>query len=62
MIAVEKIDIEDVVLTPKEAGRLFNVSADAMYKKVRRKQIPAHKIGRRVYFLKSEMISVIRNS
>lgn len=62
MITVDKIDLEDTVLTPAEAGKIFNVSASAMYKKAQRNQVPSHKMGRKLYFLKSEMIAAIRNS
>ena len=50
---------DDDVLTPEEAGMMFGVSKWAMYKRARNGMIPAHYLGKRVYFLKSELISLV---
>ena len=51
----------DVILTPAEAGELFNVSEWAMYKRAKKGQAPGHYVGRRLYFVKSELIGFIQN-
>ncbi len=53
--------IDDEILTPKAAGALFGVTESAMYKRVKNGQAPAHYMGRKLYFLKSELIGFIRN-
>jgi hypothetical protein len=50
------------ILTPSQAGKLFSVSGWAMYKRAKKGTAPAHKIGNRIYFLKSELIAYIINS
>ena len=62
MISVIKSEADDIVLTAEEAGKIFGVGASAMYKKARRKQVPHHYMGRKLYFLKNELIDTIRNS
>jgi len=54
--------MDDEILTPSEAGRYFNVSGWAMYKRAKRGLAPFHKIGSRLYFLKSELIAFTGNS
>ena len=49
-------------MTPSQAGKLFSVSGWAMYKRAKKGTAPAHKIGNRIYFLKSELIAYIINS
>ena len=46
----------DEILTPEEAGVLYKVSGWAMYKRAKKGQAPGHYIGRRLYFIKSELI------
>lgn len=53
---------DDDILTPSQAGKLFNVSGWAMYKRAKKGTAPAHKIGSRIYFLKSELVAFTRNS
>lgn len=50
---------DDDILTPEEAGNLFGVSKWAMYKRVKNGTIIAHYMGRRMYFLKSELITLV---
>ena len=51
--------VNDDVLTPKEAGMMFGVSKWAMYKNG---MLPAHYLGKRLYFLKSELIILVSKS
>lgn len=53
---------EEDVLTPEEAGMMFGISKWAMYKRVRNGMVPAHYLGRRLYFLKSELILLVSKS
>lgn len=48
------------ILTPDEAGMLFGVSGWAMYKRAKKGTTPAHYMGKKLYFLKSEIVSSIR--
>ena len=61
MVAVKNVDIEDTILNAEEAGKMFGVEASAMYKKAKSESFPSHKDGRRVFFLKSELIAYIRS-
>ena len=49
----------DEILTPAKAGALFGVSEWAMYKRAKKGQAPGHYMGRKLYFLKSELVSQI---
>ncbi len=62
MIQVLEIDSNDKALSAKEAGELFGITDSAMYKRAKRGLAPYHKLGRRIYFLKSELIAQIRNN
>lgn len=44
------------ILTPKRAGELLGVSAWAMYKRAKKGTAPAHKLGKKLYFFRSELI------
>ena len=48
------------ILTPDEAGMLFGVSGWAMYKRAKKGTAPAHYMGKKLYFIKSEIISSLR--
>ena len=50
------IDVNDEMLTISEAALFCKVSTDAMYKRVQRGYVPSHRIGKRIYFVKSELI------
>lgn len=50
------------ILTPEKAGALFGISGWAMYKRAKNGTAPAHRIGRKLYFFRSELISMIINS
>ncbi len=48
------------ILTPNEAGSLYGVSGWAMYKRAKKGTAPAHYMGRKLYFLRSELIEAVR--
>jgi len=50
------------ILTPEKAGALFGISGWAMYKRAKNGTAPAHRIGRKLYFFRSELISMIINN
>lgn len=54
--------VNDDVLTPEEAGMMFGVSKWAMYKRAQNGMLPAHYLGKRLYFLKSELIILVSKS
>ena len=62
MISINRVDIEDTILNAEEAGKLFGIEASAMYKRAKKNMVPSHKMGRKVYFLKSEIVAFIRNN
>ena len=49
----------DEILTPEEAGALFGISAWAMYKRAKNGTAPAHRLGKKIYFFKSELVARI---
>lgn len=59
---ISLIQSDDTVLNAEEAGKILKVSASAMYKKAKRNEVPYHKLGGRVYFLRKELIRTVRNS
>ena len=62
MISLIQSEADDIVLNAEEAGKILKVSASAMYKKAKRNQVPHHKLGGRLYFLRNELIGTVRNS
>ncbi len=48
------------ILTPNEAGVLYGISGWAMYKRAKKGTAPAHYIGRKLYFLRSELIDAVQ--
>lgn len=48
------------ILTPNEAGGLYGISGWAMYKRAKKGTAPAHYIGRKLYFLRSELIDAVQ--
>ena len=52
----------DDILTPEKAGELFGISAWAMYKRAKKGMAPAHRLGKKIYFFKSELVGLILNS
>ena len=51
----------DEILTIAEAAVICKVSVWAMYKRVKRNTVSAHFMGKRIYFLRSEIIEGVRN-
>ena len=48
------------ILTPNEAGVLYGISGWAMYKRAKKGTAPAHYIGKKLYFLRSELIDAVQ--
>ena len=48
------------ILTPSEAGQIFGVSGWAMYKRAKKGTAPAHYMGKKLYFLRNELIESVR--
>ena len=59
-LASEKLP-EDNLLTVDQTSKLVKLSISTIYSKVSRKEIPAFKIGKRLYFSKDEIIAWIRS-
>jgi len=49
------------ILTTKETAQLLRVSPMTIRKFIREASLPAHKMGRKWVFLKSEILDWIRN-
>lgn len=54
-------DSEDEFLTVEEASAFLTLSLPTVYSKVSRKELPYMKQGKRLYFLKSDLIEYIKN-
>lgn len=52
---------EDTLLTVDQTSKLTKLSISTIYSKVSRKEIPAFKIGKRLYFSKAEIIAWIKS-
>ena len=48
------------ILTPNEAGVLYGISGWTMYKRAKKGTAPTHYIGRKLYFLRSELIDAVQ--
>lgn len=59
-LASEKLS-EDNLLTVDQTSKLVKLSISTIYSKVSRKEIPAFKIGKRLYFSKDEIIAWIKS-
>lgn len=59
-VIITEFDVNDDVMTPNEAGAMFGVSGWAMYKRAKNGSAPGHYMGRRLYFLKSELVARVR--
>lgn len=51
---------EDDLLTIDETSELIKLSVSTIYSKVSRNEIPAFKIGKRLYFCRGEIIAWIK--
>lgn len=56
----EVMNINDDILTPETAAEILNVTKWAMYKRAKNGTVPGHYMGRRLYFLKSELVECVR--
>ena len=50
------------ILSPEKAGQVFGISKWAIYKRVQNGSIPGHRIGKKLFFFKSELLQVVLNS
>lgn len=50
----------DEILTVSEAAVFCKVSGWAMYKRVKNGTAPAHYMGKRIYFVKSELVAYVQ--
>lgn len=50
------------ILTPEKAGEVFGISKWAMYKRAKNGTVPSHRIGKKLYFFRSELINLVLNS
>jgi hypothetical protein len=48
------------ILTPNEAGAIFGVSGWAMYKRAKNGTAPGHYMGKKLYFIKHELIAAVQ--
>jgi predicted DNA-binding transcriptional regulator AlpA len=59
----QEIDLnKEIILNAEEAGELFGVTKWAIYKKVKNDDLPHHKKGMRIYFVKRELVQYIMES
>ena len=52
---------EDKLLTVKEAAALLNLKVPTIYSKVSRGELPHSKVGKRLYFSKTELTAYIQS-
>ena len=55
------IDANDVILSVEEVAAMLKITVWGVRKRILRGKLPAHKRGRRLYILKSELVSYIRD-
>jgi len=54
------IDVNDTVLSVEDVAEMLRISPWGVRKRILRGQLPAHKRGKRLYILKSELVDSIR--
>lgn len=54
------IDLDDELMTIKDAAIFFKIDIQAMYKRVQRQKVKYHKVGSRLYFFKKELIAGVK--
>ena len=59
-LAKESQDEDDDLLDVRGASKLLNLSIQTVYGKSSRNELPTMKIGKRLYFSKSELIEYIK--
>lgn len=59
--SVETVEPEPEFLTVLEASRMLNLAVPTIYSKVCRNEIPVNKQGKKLYFVKSELLEWIRS-
>ena len=55
------IDVNDTVLSVEDVAKMLRISSWGVRKRILRGQLPAHRQGRRLYILKSELVASIRS-
>ena len=53
-------NLEDLPITIKEAASLVKLAVPTIYNLVHRRKIPSYRRGKRLYFLKSELLAWIK--
>ncbi len=61
-IAKVVINSGEEILNAEKAGALFGISGWAMYKRAKNGTAPAHKLGKKIYFFRSELVGQLLNS
>ena len=54
-------EIEDQLLTVKQAANLLHLTISTLYGYVHRSEIPVNKVGKRLYFSKKELIDWVKS-
>ncbi len=54
-------EMTDEPISVKEVSRLINLSVSTIYSKVSRNEIPVNKVGKKLYFYRSELERWIRS-
>lgn len=57
----DETGMTDEPITVKEVSRLINLSVSTIYSKVSRNEIPVNKVGKKLYFYRSELEQWIRS-
>lgn len=58
---VNRITVDDELLTISDASNLLKLSVATIYTKVCRNEIPANKKGKRLYFYRGELLNWIKS-
>lgn len=61
-IAKVAISSGEEILNAEKAGKLYGISKWAMYKRAEKGMAPFHKIGKKIYFFRSELVDDLLNS
>lgn len=61
-IVSKLIDLNDTVLSLEEVSEMLKITVSGVRKRIVRGQMPAHRRGKRLYVLKSELVASIRET
>ena len=53
-------DLEEDILTTKKMAEILGISESGVLKRIKRDTLPAHKNGHMWYFLKTEVVRLLR--